>query len=511
MPAAPSLVKNLVYNISGPLLPFIVGAVCIPLVISHIGTDRFGLLTIAWTVIGYLTIFDFGLGRSLTLHVSRSVGSGRLHEVRPVVRSALTMMVLISLIGPVLVLFFNDAFIAWLKIRPAYLNETRASFLMLGFAIPLVVLTSGLRGVLEAFHRFDVTNGLRVLQGIWTFVGPVCVLPFSVRLDAMVAVLLVGRVVSTLAYAVAVHRELPARDPTPQTNSVSMKDLLSYGGWTALSNMLSPVMEYMDRFFISSVLGAAVVAFYTTPYELVFRLNFISEGILGVLFPLMSKRLALSADRMAGEEMMSLGTKLMSACVFPFVLVIVIVAHPLLRLWLGPVFEQKSAFVLQVLALGLLVNSLAKVPSNLIQANGRSDITAKLHIIELPVYIVCLQWVLARYGIEGAAVIWSLRMLLDLVLLLWVSGVVASVPAVAIWRLALICTLQTLAVGGAIVVNGIGWQVVYGAICLAVLSLAFYRYVLLDTERALLRHMASRSLAMIARQGRNKCINKTEV
>ncbi|SED08478.1 Membrane protein involved in the export of O-antigen and teichoic acid [Burkholderia sp. WP9] len=504
-----SLVKNLIYNISGPLLPFVVGAVCIPLVISRIGTERFGLLTIAWTVIGYLTIFDFGLGRSLTLHVSRSLGSGRPHEVKPIVRSALIMMFLISLIGPVMVLFFNDAFIAWLKVKPAYLNETRGSFLMLGFAIPLVVLTSGLRGVLEAFQRFDVTNGVRVLQGIWTFVGPVCVLPFSVRLDAMVAVLLVGRAASTLAYAVAVYRELPSSNST-HTTAVNLKDLLSYGGWTALSNMLSPVMEYMDRFFISSVLGAAVVAFYTTPYELVFRLNFISEGILGVLFPLMSKRLALSADGMAGEEMMSLGTKLMTACVFPFVLVIVIVAHPLLRLWLGPVFEQKSAFVLQVLALGLLVNSLAKVPSNLIQANGRSDITAILHLIELPVYILCLQWMLSRYGIEGAAVIWSLRMLLDLVLLLWVSGFVASVPIGAIWRLALVCTLQTLAVGGAILVDGIGWRVVYGAICLAVLSLAFYRYALLETERALLRQMARRALGMIARRIHNKRIDKTE-
>ena len=501
MSAAPSLAKNLMYNITRPLLPFVVGVGVIPILLSHIGTERFGLLTIAWTAIGYLSIFDFGVGRSLTLYVSRSLGSGQLHEIRPMVRNALIMMVLISLIGPVGSFFFNEAFITWLNVKPAYLNETRASFLMLGFAIPLIVLASGLRGVLEAFQRFDVCNGIRVLQGIWFFVGPACVLPFSVRLDVMVATLVVGRVATTLAYAVAVYRVFPASNPTSQP-TVSLKELLFYGSWTALSNMLSVVMDYMDRFFISSVLGAAVVAFYTTPSELVFRLNFISEGILGVLFPLMSKRIVLSRDGMAAEEMMSLGTKLMAACVFPFVLVLVIVAHPLLRLWLGPVFEQKSALVLQVLALGLLVNSLSRVPSDLIQANGRSDVTAKLHMIELPVYVLCLQWALARYGIDGAAVVWSARMLLDLVLLLGVSGAVARVSAAAIWRLALICSLQTLAVGGAIVVDGIGSQVVYGTICLAVLSLAFYRYVLLETERALLRHMVSVALATIARQRR---------
>lgn len=501
MPIAPSLSKNLLYNLSGPLFPFVVGAVSIPVLINRIGTDRFGLLTIAWTVIGYLTIFDFGLGRSLTLHVSRTLGNDRLHDVRPIVRSALIMMGLLSLIGPAVVIFFNDSFIHWMKVKPSYVGETRIAFLMLGFAIPLVVVTSGLRGVLEAFQRFDVTNGIRVLQGIWTFAGPLCVLPFSIRLDAMVAVLLVGRVVTTIAYVAAVRNELPASGASTRVTVVSRRELLSYGGWTTLSNMLSPIMEYMDRFFISSILGAAIVAFYTTPYELVFRLNFISEGILGVMFPMMSKRLALNADRMAGAEMLSLGTKLMTACVFPFVLVIVLCAHPLLRLWLGPVFEAKSALVLQVLALGLLVNSLAKVPSNLIQANGRSDITAKLHLVELPVYIVCLQWVLTRYGIAGAALIWSLRMLLDFVLLLWVSGAVAGVPAAALWRLAILGTLQTLVVGGAVVVAGVGWQLVYGVISLVTLSLAFYRYVLLDPERRLFRDLASRVMAVVARRG----------
>jgi O-antigen/teichoic acid export membrane protein len=501
MSSAPSLSKSLIYNLSGPLLPFAVGAVAIPLLISRIGTERFGLLTIAWTVVGYLTVFDFGLGRALTLHVSRSLANDRADEVRSTVKRGLTIMGLMSLIGTALVLIFNSSLIEWLKVKPAYVDETHASFFMLGLSIPLVVLTSGWRGVLESFQRFDITNGIRVLQGIWTFVGPLCVLPFSTRLDLMVGVLIIGRIATSVAYAMAVHRAMPISNPAPGRTSVSTSELLSYGGWTTVSNVLSPIMEYMDRFFISAALGAAVVAFYTTPYELVFRLNFISEGILGVLFPLMSKRLSSNADRMAGEEMLDLGTKLMSVGVFPFVLALVIGAHILLRLWLGPVFEFKSAFVLQLLALGLLVNSLAKVPSNLIQAHGRSDITAKLHLVELPLYILCLQWALSHYGIEGAAVMWSVRMLLDFALLLWVSGAVADVGTAPLLRLATMGALQTVAVAGAIFIDHIVWQVAYGIACLAILSATFYRYALVDAERALVRVMVRRALSVVGQRG----------
>ncbi|CAH2798305.1 MAG: hypothetical protein CBARDCOR_5519 [uncultured Caballeronia sp.] len=74
--------------------------------------------------------------------------------------------------------------------------------------------------------------------------------------------------------------------------------------------------------------------------------------------------------------MLNLGVRLTAASVFPVGLVTVLSAHLFLRIWIGPTFEHKSSLVLQLLAIGLLINSLSKVPSNLIQAHGRSDITA---------------------------------------------------------------------------------------------------------------------------------------
>ena len=496
-----SLSRNLCFNLSGPLLPFFVAGLCIPVLIRNIGTDRFGLLTIAWTVVGYFSLFDFGLGRSLTWQVSRRLGEGRQNEIADLVRSALIVMACLSVIGSVVVAAFASEFIRWLGVPQPLLGETRSAFLLLGASIPLVVLTSGLRGVLEAYQRFDITNAVRMLQGFWTFAGPVCMLPFSVHLNAMVTVLVVGRLATTIAYGVAVRNVVPVSDRNTCVVMLHQKELLSYGGWTTLSNMLSPVMDYMDRFFISSFLGTAIVAFYTTPYEFVYRLNIISEGILGVLFPLMAKRIASNQVWSAGPEMLSLGTKLITASVFPVILIILLGAHPLLRWWVGPVFEQKSSEVLQLLAIGLLINSLAKVPSNLIQANGRSDITAKLHLAELPFYIACLLWMLTHFGIVGAALVWALRMLLDFGLLLWMSYAVAAVPLKVVGDVAVLAIVQLAALGGAIFVGGPGWQAVYGAGVLLLSVSAFYRYVLVDSERLLLRNSARRIIAFLASKG----------
>lgn len=498
MPRNLSLSRNLFYNLSGAVLPVAVAAVCIPVLIHTIGTDRFGLLTIAWTIIGYFSLFDFGLGRSLTWQVSRRLGEGRQGEIAAIVRSALILMTLLSLIGTLVVAVFSGELIRLLRVPQALIGETRTTLFLLSASIPLVVLTSGLRGVLEAFQRFDVTNAIRVVQGVWTFVGPLCVLPFTVHLQVLVTVLVIGRLVTTIAYGVAALGVLPPADHTKRVPTLRQREIFAYGGWTTLSNILSPVMDYMDRFFISSILGAAIVAFYTTPYEVVYRLNFISEGILGVLFPLMAKRMAHT--RSDGTDMLSLGTKLITALLFPATLIILLAAHPGLRLWLGPEFERKSALVLQLLAVGLLINSLAKVPSNLLQANGRSDVTAILHIVEVPIYVVCLLWALSHLGIAGAALVWTLRMLLDLALLLWMTRTMVAVPLKTLRTVGALAVAQILALCGAIVVVAPGWSVLYGAAVLLVFAAGFYRIVLLDSERTVLREYSRRILAYLTRK-----------
>jgi len=485
-----SLSKNLFYNLGAPLLPFVVAAVSIPMLIRHIGTDRFGLLAIAWMVIGYFNLFDFGLGRSLTWHIADCIGAGRESAVGGLIRTALALMFGFSLIGSALIFVFTPEILHLLKVPAQLGEEARISFYLLGASIPMVILTSGLRGILEAYHRFDITNAIRTPQGLWTFIGPLGALPFSTHLDVIVAVLVVGRLATTIVYWLAVRRVIPAASEGGRLTLSSAKELVSYGGWTTLSNVLSPVMDYMDRFFISGVLGVAIVAFYTTPYEFVYRLNIISEGILGVLFPLTVHRVA--SDPAAGRQMLNLGGKLIAASVFPVVLVTVLSAHLFLRIWIGPIFEHKSSLVLQLLSIGLLINSLSKVPSNLIQAHGRSDITAKLHMIELPVYIFCMLWMLRNWGIDGAALSWTLRMLLDLGLLLWVTRKVSDVPALDVWAIGALCAFQLVVLVGAVFIGGNYWPVCYGIAALVVFALVFHRYVLLETERIQLRDLLSR-------------------
>ena len=74
------LARNVVWNLLGTGAPLLVAIVAIPLLIQGLGTARFGVLTLAWLVVGYFSLFDLGLGRALTKLVAEKLGKGQDDE-----------------------------------------------------------------------------------------------------------------------------------------------------------------------------------------------------------------------------------------------------------------------------------------------------------------------------------------------------------------------------------------------------------------------------------------------
>ena len=96
-----------------------------------------------------------------------------------------------------------------LKIPVALQGEALGAFHLLAWSVPIVILTTGFRGILEAHRRFDLVNIVRMPLGVLTFVAPLCVLPLSNGLDAVVSVLLAVRLRVCVIQAISRERVLP--------------------------------------------------------------------------------------------------------------------------------------------------------------------------------------------------------------------------------------------------------------------------------------------------------------
>ena len=81
---------------------------------------------------------------------------------------------------------------------------------------------------------------------------------------------------------------------------------------------------------------------------------------MGVMFPAFAAALVQNRNRAA--HLYGRVVNYIFLTLFPIVLVIVTFAYEGLNLWLGSEFANNSYLVLQLLAVGVFINSLANVP-----------------------------------------------------------------------------------------------------------------------------------------------------
>ncbi len=489
----PGVGRNTLWNLVGTGGPMLVALVTIPILIRDLGTERFGVLNLAWMTVGYFSVFDFGLGRALTRGVAEKLGAGREEEIPVLFWTALLLMLCLGVIGGAAGIGAS----AWLvdsvlKIPASLRQETRQAFFLLALSIPVTVTTVGLRGTLEARQRFRVTGTLRAVMGVFTFVAPVAVLPFSRNLVLIVAALLAGRVAAWIIHLGLCLRAMPALGRERRIGREAIGPLLRTGGWMTVSNIVSPMMATLDRFLLGAMISLSAVTYYATPFDVVTKLLIVPSALAGVLFPTFAADFGQDAPQT--RRLVDQAVRYVLLAIFPCVLAIVVLAETGLGLWLGADFAAEGTAMLQWLAVGVLFNSLAQIPFALLQGAGRSDLTARFHVVELPLYLAALWALVNRFGLEGAAIAWSLRAGLDMALLFAATRSLLPGPTTVAWREVLIPGSAVLALGFAAQRAAPALETVFLAVALPCLAAAAWTWLLTPEERPLVQRLSRAAL-----------------
>ena len=482
------LARNSVLNLVGVGMPLVVAVIAIPPLVRGLGPDRFGILTLVWAAIGYFSLFELGLSRALTQAVAERLGNGNRDELPTLTWSALLLLFILGTIGACVTAAATPLLVSRvLNVPEALRGEARTAFYVLAISLPIVVTSVGLRGIMEAHQHFGAVTALRMPLVAFMFLGPLLVLPFSRSLVPSVIMLAAGRAISGLAHLVICLRRYGFMRQGVTFRSGPLKPLLRFGGWTTVSNIVSPMMVYLDRFLIGAVLPMAAVAHYVTPYEIVTKLLVIPGAIVGAMFPAFAATYASDSDRMARLYERSLRAILI--VMFPIVLITVALAREGLSAWIGSVLPQESAVVLQWLAVGVFINALGQPPYAALQGAARPDLVAKLHMLELPVYAAGIWLLVVSLGIEGVAIAWTLRVALDAVALLFVArrtlGVVAAPKLGGVWTILLMIAV----LGAMAAIDSTAARVALLVLVLFVFARIAWQTLLVESERDLLRRI----------------------
>lgn len=428
-----SIAYNSTLNLIGFTVPMAIGLLAVPVITRELGPARFGLLSLAFAILEYSSLFDLGLGAATTREVSGALARKDPGLSTLIAGSVLSQAALGS-IGAVVLFAISSLLVDHVFVMPAGLrSEAVAVFRILALMIPATVVLLTLRGILEAAGRFDLSNGIRVPSSIATFLIPAVAASYGFGLPAIVVMLLITRLIICGVMAAAITNILPGHRWSLSVKWDTMRPLFVFGGWMSVSNALNPILVYIDRFILAALVGVAAVGYYTAPFDAIMRLLIIPASLMGAVYPKVSAMLAVKDHRSVEVVYSQAVRKTFLMLILP-ALVIGIAGPALLELWLGEAFAAEALVAVRVLAVGVFFHAMSKVPSIFMMAFGRPEVIAKLGLLELVIHLPVAWVLISRFGVTGAALAWTIRVTLDAVLLFLASNKALRklvVPAVA--------------------------------------------------------------------------------
>jgi O-antigen/teichoic acid export membrane protein len=485
--------NNALWTFAGQIFPLVIVLMTLPFFIRCLGVERFGAFTLIFAFFTYLNLFDLGVSVGLTRFLARAIAAGNDKEFRELTDTALLMLFILGCGGAIVAFCTIPFILRFLHLSNVLYNEMRDALIILLVALPMSLYSGGLRSVLNARQRMELVNILEITLAVSRTLGMLLIAAFNNDLRWIVAFFCLTQIIVFFLYSYCAAPFIPGEKGHGLPDMKKVYIFFQYGGWLTVSNIISPVMVYFDRFLLGAILSIAVIPYYSIPYDIVTKLWVFPATICVPFFPVLSA--LYSRDLMASKLIFMKMVRFLFISLFPLILFAGIFAREGMTLWMGEEFAEKSYIILQWLSVGVLTNSLAQLAYNYILASGRTDLPAKFHLIELCLYLPMLFILIKKFGLKGAAVAWVLRVSVDAVLLF--------VALIRLTRLELryvkeiincfLISITLLMV--AFIHTGVKWKLGYWFAAVVLFSVWLWRFVMDREDRLWVKGLLRQRLA----------------
>jgi O-antigen/teichoic acid export membrane protein len=412
-----SLGKNASLTMISAVAQFGITLITVPFYLSMIGLDRFGVIVLIWLIFEYLNLLSLGLDRASINFLARHRNDS--DKKSKIFWSAILASGISSSIGGIAVYLLLPYLLErYLSVDAKLIKEIGSAFFILPIFLITNIIGTILSSLLQADERFVELNIAQFCSAVSAQVLPV--LAAYLISPTLETVLITGCVAKSTLVGIFIFFVLKKkyRLGKPDFSKSALRQMFNYGAWTSISGIVSPIIVNLDRILIGSISGPAAVSLYAVPYNLVTKALLIPSSLSSALFP----RLSATNDRTERSSVSSDVITILGIVYSIGLLFGSFLFEPFLKLWLKQILTTETIYVGQILILGLWFNGMAFIPYVFLLADGRPDVAAKIHMIEVVPFIALLWLLVLKYGIVGASIAWAIRAATDSTVLFFMSG-----------------------------------------------------------------------------------------
>ncbi len=396
-------IRNSLWNVTGSALPAIAALASVPLLISALGVEGFGIVTLVNSMIGYFGVLDINLSAGAIKYLAESHAAGEQRRFAETFWFGALFYGGLGLLGGLAIFMTGRWLVNGIFNLPEQCHATTVLALQVGAAgFALNQMQSYLLVVPQSLQRYDRSAQSEAFFGVLVNVASVV----AALSDGSVAAVIAARVGVSLLnviYLAYLIRSLKLDICLAWPGTDVRRALTRFSAYAYLSKIATTLHQHGDKLIVGALAGPVALAFYTVPATLASRMLGLTYRLSSVIYPMTS---ALAASKRIHElRPIYLGTMRYVTYINLVALgVIVLAGDEFLRHWVGESFVAQGYPVLVLMTVALLLDSLTNIPSLVNDALGHPEVSGRFALVR-GILGISLVYVGAHTaGIVGAAI-----------------------------------------------------------------------------------------------------------
>jgi O-antigen/teichoic acid export membrane protein len=337
---------NAFSNYAGQLITVGVWLFLTPFILNRIGATSYALWVLVGSVMAYGSLLDFGIAGAVTKYVAEYRAREDNHRARQLIATALVLYTIFGLAILTASAIIAPVFPALFNVSPSERDTAVQLVYLSGLAVGITIPATTSTAVLRGLQRFDLINLVSISGTLLSTLAIVVALLMGGGVISLVAIGIAVTVLMQIPTIWAIYRVAPElRFGFSAANREMVRTVVSFSSSLFLLNVGGRLETKTDEIVIGGFLPLAAV----TPYNLARKIStlpqLLAEQFLMLIFPLASE-LHAENDESQLRSLYVISTRITLAVVLPLGCCLIVLAGPILSVWVGEEYAPYAYLVL---------------------------------------------------------------------------------------------------------------------------------------------------------------------
>lgn len=476
----------------------IVQIIYTPFLIRFLGQSEYGLYSLVYSIIGYLTVLDLGFGNAIVVYTSKYKEQKKYNELNKLHGMFKIIFFILGIIAVIsgLILYNNVNKFFGNTMTEIEIHKTKIMMLILTFNLGITFMFNIYSAIITAYEKFVFQKVLSIIN---TILKPLLTLPLlilgykSITMCLMITIVNLTVLIINYIYC---RKKLKIRIKYCGFDKKIFKEISKYSFFVFLIVIVDKINWSVDQFILGAVAGTTAVSLYAVASHLNSLFINFSTAISGVLLPKISKMIALNAsNNEISKEFIKVG-RLQYYIIFIMASGLCIFGKDFFIIWAGKEYV-KSYYIAIILILPLCVDLIQSLGNSILQAKNIHKFKSILYFIIALFNIIISIPLGKKYGGIGAAIGTSISLIIGNIIIMNIYYYCkAKIDIKKFWNeifnmtiIFFIPVIFIIIIINIIKLTGLYKIIILGSIYVITYSIISYYFVMNDYEKNIIKNV----------------------